>query len=86
MVFMTFFITLCISVLIIKNIFNRKDISTVIPVGINENRHLMEWNNRKAIALGTNIYSIELSNHWKLNETAIYIYTSCDKPIAHKAL
>lgn len=55
MVFMTFFITLCISVLIVKNIFNRKDISTVIPVGINENRQLMEWNNRKAIALGTNI-------------------------------
>ena len=51
---MTFFITLFISVLIVKNIFNRKDIK-IYPVGINENRHLMEWNNRKAIALGTNI-------------------------------
>ena len=58
----------------------------VMVVGINENRHLMECNNGKAIVVGTNIYSIGLKNHWKLNKTTIYIYTSCGKPIAHKAL
>ena len=64
-------------------------ISIYIPTGINENRLLMECNsncNRKAIAVGKNIYRIGLNNQWKLNETTTYIYTSCDKPIAHKAL
>ena len=28
--------------------------------------------NRKAITVGTNIYSIGLNNQWKLNETTIY--------------
>ena len=59
---------------------------THIPVGINENTHLMDCNNRKTIALGTNIYSIGLKNHWKLSESTIYIYTSCGNRIALKAL
>ena len=53
---------------------------------INENRHLIDYNNKKAIAVGTNIYSIGLNNRWKLNQTTIYIYTSCRKLIAHNAL
>ena len=46
----------------------------------------MECNNRKPIPMGTNIYSIGLNNHWKLNETTIQIYTSCGKQIAQKLL
>ena len=65
------------------------DCRLFIPAGINEKRYLMECNsncNRKAITVGTNIYSIGLNNQWKLNETTIHIYTSCGKPIAHKTL
>ena len=60
---------------------------TVIPVGINENRHLTESSsncNRKAITAGTNICSIGLNNQWKLNKTNFYIYIRCGKPITHE--
>ena len=36
---------------------------THISVGINENKHLMDCNNKNTIALRTNIYSIGLNNH-----------------------
>ena len=60
-----------------------------IPVGMNENRHLTECSsncNSKAVTVGMNIYGPELNDQHKLNETTIYIYTSCGKPIKHKTL
>ena len=58
-----------------------------IPVGRNENRHLMKCNidfKKKAITVGMNIYSIGLNNQWKLNKTTIYRNESCGKPITLK--
>ena len=65
------------------------DCRLFIPAGINEKRYLMECNsncNRKAITVGTNIYSIGLNNQWKLNETTIYIYTSFGKKLCEFSL
>ena len=56
-----------------------RGINKPIPVGINENRHLVEYSsncNRKAITVGKNIQKYWLKNQRKLNVTTIHIHTN----------